>query len=184
MASDITLAVGDGARRMTYAELAQARDISLASTRRLARRHRWPRQAGNDGLVRILVPLGHLHSVPQPIVVKRLESRNSDVPRPAYAATHGTSSGTKARAGLGHIAIEMLREQLTKAERRADDERARAERSETERRELQSKLDGAQAQLAYAQGAERVARDEAAGLRTRLDQLQARGLWARLRNKR
>jgi len=30
MASDITLAVGDGARRMTYAELAQARAISLA----------------------------------------------------------------------------------------------------------------------------------------------------------
>jgi hypothetical protein len=29
--SDITLAVGDGARRMTYAELAQARAISLAS---------------------------------------------------------------------------------------------------------------------------------------------------------
>jgi hypothetical protein len=31
--------------------------------------------------------------------------------------------------------------------------------------------------------AERIARDEAADLRTRLDQLQARGLWARLRNK-
>lgn len=35
-----------------------------------------------------------------------------------------------------------------------------------------------------AMTAERIARDEAAGLRTRLDQLQARGLWARLRNKR
>ena len=34
MASDITLAVGDGARRMTYADLAQARSISLASARR------------------------------------------------------------------------------------------------------------------------------------------------------
>jgi hypothetical protein len=32
--------------------------------------------------------------------------------------------------------------------------------------------------------AERIARDEAAGLRARVDQLQARGLWARLRNKR
>ena len=101
----------------------------------------------------------------------------------------GTSSGTEAHAGLGHIrafesAIETLREQLTKAELRADDERARAERSETERRALQAKLDGTQAQLADAQGAERIARDEAAGLRTRLDQLQARGLWARLRNKR
>jgi hypothetical protein len=32
--------------------------------------------------------------------------------------------------------------------------------------------------------AERIARDDAAGLRTRLDQFQARGLWARLHNKR
>jgi len=34
-----------------------------------------------------------------------------------------------------------------------------------------------------AMTAGRIARDEAAGLRTRLAQLQARGLWARLRNK-
>ena len=36
MASDISLAVGDGARRMTYAELASARSISLELARRLA----------------------------------------------------------------------------------------------------------------------------------------------------
>jgi len=33
MASDITLAVGDGARRMTYAELAAVRGISALSDR-------------------------------------------------------------------------------------------------------------------------------------------------------
>ena len=64
MASDITLAVGDGARRMTYAELAQARGIS--SARRLARRHRWARQAGNDGVVRVTVPLPALQRAPEP----------------------------------------------------------------------------------------------------------------------
>jgi len=42
--SDISLAVDDGARRMTYAELAEARAISLSSARRLVLRHRWPRQ--------------------------------------------------------------------------------------------------------------------------------------------
>ena len=52
MASDISLAVGDGSRRMTYAELAQARAISPASAKRLARRHNWHRQVGNDGIVR------------------------------------------------------------------------------------------------------------------------------------
>jgi hypothetical protein len=57
MASDITLAVGDGARRMTYAELAAVRGISALSAERLVRRHKWPRQTGNDGVVRVLVPL-------------------------------------------------------------------------------------------------------------------------------
>jgi hypothetical protein len=41
MASDISLAVGDGARRMTYAELATVRGISPASAKRLTQRHRW-----------------------------------------------------------------------------------------------------------------------------------------------
>jgi hypothetical protein len=57
VASDITLAVGDGARRMTYAELAAVRGISALSAERLVRRRHWPRQTGNDGIVRVLVPL-------------------------------------------------------------------------------------------------------------------------------
>ena len=57
MANDIALAVGDGARRMTYAELAAVRGISAASAERLVRRRRWARQPGNDGIVRVLVPL-------------------------------------------------------------------------------------------------------------------------------
>ena len=65
--SDISLAVGDGSRRMTYAELANARGISLASARRLARRHHWHRRAGNDGIVRVTVPLGRLRITPRPI---------------------------------------------------------------------------------------------------------------------
>jgi hypothetical protein len=63
MASDITLAVGDGARRMTYAELAAVRGISALSAERLARRKRWPRQVSNDGVVRILVPLTEARKV-------------------------------------------------------------------------------------------------------------------------
>ena len=74
MPSDISLAVGDGARRMTYAELAQARAISLASARRLARRHHWHRQVGNDGIVRVTVPLGQLRAVPRPVVIKGPET--------------------------------------------------------------------------------------------------------------
>jgi hypothetical protein len=60
MGSDITLAVGDGARRMTYTELAAARGISRASAKRMAQRHHWGRQVGNDGVVRVTVPLSAL----------------------------------------------------------------------------------------------------------------------------
>ena len=63
MASDITLAVGDGARRMTYAELAAVRGISALSAERLVRRHKWLRQTGNDGVVRVLVPLTEARKV-------------------------------------------------------------------------------------------------------------------------
>ena len=54
---DINLAVDDGARRMTYAELASVRGISITSARRLVLRHRWPRQIGNDRIVRVTIPL-------------------------------------------------------------------------------------------------------------------------------
>ena len=54
---NISLAVGDGARRMTYAELATVRATSQASAQRLVRRKHWPRQVGNDGVVLVLVPL-------------------------------------------------------------------------------------------------------------------------------
>jgi hypothetical protein len=57
MASDISLAVGDGARRMTYAQLAAVRGTSQPSAERLVRRRGWPRQVGNDGVIRVLVPL-------------------------------------------------------------------------------------------------------------------------------
>jgi hypothetical protein len=124
--SDITLAVGDGARRMTYAELAAVRGISLPSARRLVIRHRWPRQAGNDGVVRVTVPLTAL-----------AKSRNS--------AGAGTATDTVTSDSLSDAtdtvtvsgdtltdpvivtltrAVDSLREQLVIANARAD----RAER--------------------------------------------------------
>ena len=52
-------------RRMTYAELGEARSITTGSAEQLARRRRWPRQLGNDGMVRVLVPLGEDHASPR-----------------------------------------------------------------------------------------------------------------------
>src|SRR3954469_4972788 len=42
--------------RLTYAELARARGITSAAAKRMALRHRWPKQIGNDGLSRVSVP--------------------------------------------------------------------------------------------------------------------------------
>lgn len=75
MASDISLAVGDGTRRMTYAELADVRGISVPSAERLVRRRRWARQAGNDGVVRVNVPLteaqGRRKPAPERVRIRR-----------------------------------------------------------------------------------------------------------------
>src|SRR5215213_3171622 len=46
----------DDTVRLTYAELAKARGITLAAARRMTFRHRWPKQVGNDGLTRVSVP--------------------------------------------------------------------------------------------------------------------------------
>ena len=54
--SDISLAVGDGTRRMTYAELAAMRGISKHAAETLVRWRKWLKQIGNDGVVRVLVP--------------------------------------------------------------------------------------------------------------------------------
>jgi hypothetical protein len=42
---------------LTLADLAKARGTSKASAARLVRRHKWRRQPGNDGHVRVLVPV-------------------------------------------------------------------------------------------------------------------------------
>jgi hypothetical protein len=94
MASDISLAAGDGARRKTYAELAQAREISLALARRLARRHHWPRQVGNDGVVRVIVPLRQVRTVPRTTSPKAPETIGFSGPGPAQAMAHGTDPRT------------------------------------------------------------------------------------------
>jgi hypothetical protein len=132
MASDITLAVGDGARRMTYAELAQARGISRASAKRLAQRHHWGRQAGNDGVTRATVPLAFLEN---PAVPKaKAVTRDNEVMSPATGATARvtrvditsdvvddiTGDDAPVTEPLGR-AVEVLRNQLDVANRRIDE---------------------------------------------------------------
>lgn len=47
-------------RLVTYAELAGILGIAVDSAKRLARRRRWQKQPGNDGLARVAVPVERL----------------------------------------------------------------------------------------------------------------------------
>jgi hypothetical protein len=76
--SDITLAVGDGARR-----------------------HHWPRQVGNDGIVRVIVPLGQVRTVPRTTSPKGPETIGFPGPGPAHAMAHGTDPRRTATGGPG-----------------------------------------------------------------------------------
>ena len=138
---DISLAVGDGTRRMTYAELAQARAISLASARRFARRHRWPRQVAGRQRRNCPrhCPIGTTAAWPSANDRKRARNLSSHGPGPAYAAADGTDPGPD-MSGPGpwpmqadgdprpdqgtdplSRAVDSLREQLAIANRRIDE---------------------------------------------------------------
>src|SRR3954469_22562272 len=59
--------MSDETVRLTYAELARARGITPAAAKRMALRHRWPKQIGNDGLSRVSVPASALVRQASPV---------------------------------------------------------------------------------------------------------------------
>jgi hypothetical protein len=131
---------------MTYAELAHARGISPASAKRLTQRHRWGRQVGNDGVVRVTVPLSALVNTTK--TAADIESMS-----PATGATVPATSITVVDDVADDViddvapatnalvrAIEALREQLAKADQREESERRRAEHAERRIDELQDEL--------------------------------------------
>jgi hypothetical protein len=201
MASDITLAVGDGARRMTYAELAAVRGISPLSAERLVRRRHWPRQTGNDGVVRVLVPLtearntGGTHRVASPGHPPRTGPDIRGVIREVIREIAGAAppdvrddirEDDRETVRALERAIEALREQLSIAneltantghqleikQQLVEDGRKRID-------ELQQRVDELHTALADAVTAERIAAGEAAALRTIVTGLRARPWWRR-----
>jgi hypothetical protein len=140
---------------MTYDELAVVRSIQRDGARRLAQRHRWRRHAGNDGKARVLVP-------------REWMSGDGTTPRDSrrdVARDKTAASGTVAPDVAGVVtalqgAIDTLRQQLGRADARAD--------------ELRIWWEQARAQ---AQAAQQTA-DE---LRRLEEARKGQGRWARLR---
>lgn len=102
-------------RRMTYAELGEARGISTDSAERLARRRRWARQIGNDGVARVNVPLDEA-------------DKRADV-RPGRPRGH---PGRIAPADIGEVIRGAIREVVTPLREQIDRERTRADKAEAE----------------------------------------------------
>jgi hypothetical protein len=152
---DISLAVHDGARRLSYVELAAVRGISRGSAERLVRRRHWPRQLGNDGVVRVLVPLTEA----MPETAGRGKRIPPDGPPPVTPPVPGPDIPRIVREAMESV-VAPLAKQLEHETQRADHERSRAD---------------------DAVAAERIAAGEASALRAELDRRRDWGLVRRLR---
>jgi hypothetical protein len=142
---------------MTYREAATALGITVASARRLATRNKtWPRQVGNDGLARVGIPLDRLPPDDLPVVAPDVPT--DDIP--------DTGPDVMATVDALREHIDTLRDQLVKAEGRADAERARADAAQAEAMKL-------------ALDAMRAA-NERDDSRRELEQLRSRRWWQRI----
>jgi hypothetical protein len=175
---EISLAVGDGARRMTYGELAAVRGISRGSAERLVRRRKWPRQVGNDGVVRVLVPLTDAQKpsntaatvAGQPADVRPTSGPGLSADDPL---TSPLIAGPGQVAGVPRI-IEALKGAIDSLRSQLERERSRVDRAER-------LLEEERARVADAVAAERIAAGEAAALRAELDRRRGWRLLRRLR---
>jgi hypothetical protein len=185
MASDITLAVGDGTRRMTYAELAAARNISVPAARRLTLRHHWHKQLGNDGIVIVSVPLLALEKTRKTTKLFGATSRHSDKRHDATSdtvrdartdiASDPGSDPTRNPAirALEH-AVEGLFGQFGDANQRADRAEERADRAEQGAATLRTELVDLRIAEQAANNLAEIATAQAGDLRNRLEASEQR----------
>lgn len=167
---DATGDVTGDVRWLSYAELGKARRISSASAKRLAFRHRWRRQKGNDGTVRVAVPVTE--------ALPRSGNSDDDAGDDTRDDTDDITrivSGFEAAIAAKDGEITRLLGQLERAEQTLAGERSRADG-------LRDRLDAARAEV-VAKGAEaeqareraRTAEEQAEELRRENDARKARG---------
>jgi hypothetical protein len=186
--------VGDDVRWLSYSELGQVRGISTASAIRLVFRRKWRRQDGNDGTVRVAVPVdeaspqrevadndgdGVGRDIGQVVglletatAMLRERGEEADV---MVAALHATAEEALARAEA-ETATER------EARRQAEGARADAEAQLSEIREgFERERREAEARRVTEQAARENAEAEAARLRQENQARRDLGLLARLR---
>ncbi len=117
---------------MTYAELAQARGVSIAAARKLTLRHRWPKQIGNDGLTHVLVPVSFMEDTG-----RDMSPAFDDAVIEAIAEAT-TVSVTEALSDLRTV-LPSLQEAITTLRVELDAQRDRADRAEKRVQELEAR---------------------------------------------
>src|SRR4051794_6896134 len=150
--------MSDETVRLTYSELATARGITLAAARRMTLRHRWPKQIGNDGLSRVLVPASAL--VRPDHDSAGTGTGTGEIPGDVRHA--GTADGIDALTGAGTVditavmrslgeAVASLGVQLTRERERADFAESRAQESEDRAQAAERRVRDLAEQLAAEQ---------------------------------
>jgi hypothetical protein len=130
---------GDDTVRLTYAELAKARGVSLEAARRLVYRHKWAKQTGNDGRSHIAVPVEFLTVSPDvpadipPVVAPDVTSDSVQVVSLDEALAAFADVTRNIARDVSQDMILTLREQL-------HTERDRADRAEARVQELTEQL--------------------------------------------
>ena len=148
-------------RRMTYAELGGARGISPKSAERLAQRRRWPRQVGNDGMARVVVPIGEDRVIPR---------RQGPPSAPDVAARRGVTS----TPDIGEVVRASIRDIVAPLSAQLEHERARADRAEEKADRLQAELVKLRVSERSTADLAKYATGEATDLRQRLDAAEQR----------
>jgi chromosome segregation ATPase len=116
---------GSDIRWLTYVELGKSRIISTASAKRLAFRRKWRRQGGNDGTVRVAVPVHE--AKPQTVALRDdRDDDRSDIIRIVSALEVAVSTSLREQ-------LERERERSDQAETRTHHAEARADRAEEAR---------------------------------------------------
>jgi len=164
-------------RWMTYGELGRARGISVTSARNLAYRRNWRRQPGNDGTIRVAVPLDETERRNRNAAVEdgvhELEAAvtqlRSELARERLRADAATEAAACSSAQLAQATaqVEKLQSVASLAkllkvslERALTAEEAARDRTETALERAELALADAQAEAAALRQAERERRGQ------------------------
>jgi len=142
-------------RWMTYTELAETLGIARPSAKRLAIRHRWQRQPGNDRAARVAVPLSVLENKgksPATDTGDGVSESTGDSPR-RQSLQNQALRALESAVGALKEQLTDLRNQRDRAQAELEAQRERAEERETDLRAQCDRL------------AERIAELERAGER-------------------